>query len=110
MFVFDSVTRDKMKDLSNFISWVENQNIDEAEEHLRSQHVLLDLDNLNFIGRLESFEEDLKKVAEKIGMPLKEMYRENTSGQKEIELSDENRTRIQKIYKKDYELLYPETV
>ena len=108
MFEFHSATHEKMKELSNFISWVENQNIDEAEEHLRSQHVLLDLDNLNFLGKLESFEADLKTVAEAIGMPLQEMHRRNTSGKKEINLSDESRARIRKIYAKDYELLYPD--
>ncbi len=109
MFEFDPATHEKMKDLSNFITWVESQNIDEAEEHLRSQHVLIDLDNLNFLGKLESFEADLKAIAEAIGMPLNAMHRKNISGEREIGLSDSDRARIRKIYTKDYELLYPET-
>ena len=110
MYDFDSETHAKMKVLSNFISWVEGQNIDEAEEHLRSQHILIDLDNLNFLGKLESFDADLKTVAEAIGMPIKENHRKNTSGEKKIELSDTDRLRIRKIYVKDYELLYPNSV
>ena len=108
MFGFDLATHAQMKELENFISWVEGQNIDEAEEHLRSQHVLIDMDNLDFIGRLETFDEDFQKVADAIGMPLKTVHRKNRSGEKEIELSETDRARIRKIYQRDYELLYPE--
>ena len=106
-FDFDSETYEKMKDLNLFLSWVETLNIDEAEEHLRSQHSLIDLENLDFLGRLESFDADFQQVADAIGMPIKKAYKKNTSGTRKIELTDENRARIRKIYQRDYELLYP---
>lgn len=107
MFGFDETTHRKMRELDNFISWVEEQDIDTAEEHIRSQIALIDLDNLSFLGRLENFEVDLQTVADTIGMPLKKLHRKNTTDKKEVELSDHNRKRIRKLYERDYELLYP---
>lgn len=106
-FGFSSQEHEEMKNLDNFISWVEGQNIDETEEHLRSQNALIDLDNLNFLGRLENFEADMQHVADAIGMPLQKSHRKNTSGKREVNLSELQRDRIAKIYAKDYQLLYP---
>lgn len=106
-FGFAPEQYEEMKTLDSFLSWVEEQNIDEAEEHIRSQNALIDLDNLNFLGRLEDFESDMQKVADSIGMPLQKVHRKNTSGKKEVNLTELQRNRIAKIYAKDYELLYP---
>lgn len=108
MFGFTPEQHEKMQDLGNFISWVEIQDIDhEIDQHLRTQHQLIDLENIDFIGRFESFEADLKKVAKKIGMPLKKMHHKNTSGKKQIEVSEADKLRIRNLYKRDYELFYP---
>ncbi|MBL4586087.1 MAG: sulfotransferase family 2 domain-containing protein [Flavobacteriales bacterium] len=106
-FKFSETTHLKMKELGNFISWVETQDIDTAEEHLRSQHTLIDLDNLDFLGKLESFDADFQTVADAIGMPLKTLHRMNTTSKMEFNLSDQDRKRIRKLYEQDYELLYP---
>jgi hypothetical protein len=106
-FEFDKPTHEKLKDFDNFLSWLEGLDIDTAEEHLRSQHMLIDHKNLDFLGRLETFDGDLKTLAEKIGMPLKEVHQKNTSGKKPVELTENTLNRIKTIYKRDYELFYP---
>lgn len=110
MFEFDEGMYEKMKVFEFFLTWVEAQDIDTAEEHLQSQHMLIDHQNLNFLGKLESFESDLQTVAEKIGMPLKNIHKKNQSTNQKIELSEEISNRIKKIYAKDFELFYPELI
>lgn len=106
-FKFSSSEHEKMKVFENFLSWVETLDIDGAEEHLRSQHMLIDHENIDFLGRLENFDNDLKTLAEKIGMPVKEVHQKNTSGKKPVELTEDTVYRIKKIYRRDYELFYP---
>ena len=106
-YKFDSDTHEKMKNLENFISWVETLEIETAEEHLRAQCRLIDLDNIDFLGRMENFDNDLQEMAKKIGMLIKQSHRKNTSGKRPVEVSEEQKDRIRKIYQLDYELLYP---
>lgn len=108
MFEFDAETHEKMKTLEQFLAWVEMQDIDSAEEHLRSQHMLIDHENLDFLGKLESFDVDLQTVAQKIGMPLKQIHKKNQTSKEKVNLSDDVLARIKKIYAKDFELFYPE--
>lgn len=50
------------KDFEYFIDFINRQNVDKADPHIRSQSSLLPLNDLDFIGRFENFEEDLKYV------------------------------------------------
>lgn len=107
-FQFDEHIHQDMKTLANFISWVEKLDMEKADEHLRPQHLLIDAENLDFLGKLESFDADFKHVSETIGMPIKELHRKNASGKKSVDVSPSDQQRIIKIYLKDYQLFYPD--
>ena len=109
MYAFDEQTHTQMKEIHHFINWVKGQDINKtADEHLRSQHSLIDLNNLDFLGRFENFDQDLEILSKKIGLPLKEAHKMNPSGSKKVELSDADIKQIKSIYELDYRLFYPD--
>lgn len=107
-FNFPPMELGKMKDFNNFIGWVENQNIEKCDEHIRSQYSLIDVPQLDFLGRFESFNEDFKKVAQILNVELKEVPHLNSTKKKEIHLTSEQKHRIKKIYEKDFMEFYSE--
>ena len=56
-FQFDTDIYEKMKNLDHFIDWVETLNINNCDEHLRAQNAIIDLENVNFIGYFENFDD-----------------------------------------------------
>ena len=107
-FNFPNIELEKMKDLNNFIGWAENQNIEQCDEHIRSQHSLIDVPQLDFLGRFESFNEDFKKVAQELNVELKQVPHLNSTKKKEVTLTSDQKHRIKKIYEKDFSTFYPD--
>jgi len=105
-FNFPNLELEKMKNINNFIGWVENQNIEKCDEHIRSQHSLIDVDQLDFLGRFESFNEDFKKVAQELNVELKQVPHLNSTKKKEVTLTSEQKYRIKKVYDKDFSTFY----
>jgi len=109
MYAFDDETHAQMKNINHFITWVKKQDVNKsADEHLRSQHSLIDLNNLDFLGRFENFDKDLEILSKKIGLPLKADHKINQSGSKKIELSEDEIIEIKSIYEMDYRMFYPD--
>ena len=107
-FGFSTVQHERMKDLDNFLSWVETQNISNCDEHLMAQTALIDLNHIDFLGRFENFDRDFALVAEKLGIKYENTYKLNVGkGNKSIEINAEQRSRIQELYERDYRILYP---
>ena len=105
-FEFSESERERMMDFSNFVAWVEELDIEKCDEHICAQHVLIDMENIDMIGHLETLNEDMYKLATQLGMPTEELTKENQSKPRTTEVDDELRTRIEGIYKKDLELFY----
>jgi hypothetical protein len=107
-FRFSSSEHAKMKDLNYFISWVEKLDIDNCDEHIRSQNSLIDLNNIDFLGRFENFTDDYKFVLEKLKIITNTDVEHKNKGIKiDFELSTTQRLRIYNIYKMDFQLFYP---
>lgn len=108
-FKFSEAEHEKMKVLDNFISWVETLDIDTCDEHVRSQNSLVDLNNVDFIGRFENFATDFTLLLEKLNIePDPELEHRNKGLQLDFELTDDQRWRIYRIYEKDFRILYPD--
>jgi hypothetical protein len=104
-FRFSEAEHARMQD---FLSWVETLDVTRCDEHLRAQTSIIDIPNMDFIGRFENFDEDFAKVAAKLGTPYeKEMKLNVNRSTKKVELTEDQRRRIQRIYRKDYEAFYP---
>lgn len=107
-FGFDETSHRKMQNLSEFISYAERLNLDRCDVHLRRQSSLIDLNGLDFLGRMENFEEDLSRLFSRIGLRFSStLHRENASslpgGSREI-LTEEQSKRIGSLYEHDIRL------
>jgi hypothetical protein len=105
-FRFDTSIHEKMKNLDHFIDWVETLDINNCDEHLRAQNALIDLENVNFIGRFENFNNDFRHIAEQINMPITKIFHNNKSGNTIENLSNNHLIKIEEIYKDDLKLFY----
>ncbi|BDM80438.1 hypothetical protein AM10699_33060 [Acaryochloris marina MBIC10699] len=68
-----------MQNFDYFIQYLDDLDLDNCDNHIRRQSKLIDLNNLNFIGRFESFEEDLLKVADILKIDQVEIQKKNSS-------------------------------
>jgi hypothetical protein len=108
-FRFTPEEHERMQDFDAFLTWVEGQDVTKCDEHLRAQTSIIDIPNMDFIGRFENFDEDFAKVAEKLGTPYEKEVKLNVNrSKKKVELTDDQRRRLQALYRKDYEVFYPE--
>ena len=65
-FHLNGTEREKMKEFKNFITYVEDLDIDKCDHHIRSQSSLINLNHINYLGRMESFENDTNYVFQKL--------------------------------------------
>lgn len=108
-FQFPKRRYEQMKDIRNFISYTENLDIDNCNQHLRAQNSLIDLNNLNFLGRFENFNDDFKELCTAVGLPIKDMPIKNKSKVgHDIEVDEKSIERIRAIYEQDIRIFYPD--
>lgn len=94
----------KMKHFKNFVTWVSHLDIEVADCHLRTQQSLIDLNNIDFIGRFERFEQDLSIVLNKLNI-CETIPKKNAATIKQHYSSfytEELRQKVYTIYKKDF--------
>lgn len=90
------------KDFEFFIDFINRTDLKKADKHIRLQKCMLPLKKLDFIGKLENFENDFEYVCNKIGIPYEKKHA-NKSNHKHYSTYYNNRTRkiIAKKYKAD---------
>lgn len=107
----DKVCRSNRWDLDDgertpegFLDWVGGQDLSRGDRHLRAQHSLVDVDRLDVVGRMESFDRDLAGIFGRIGLPLAVTPRENrTAAGDETPWAPALRERAREIYARDCE-------
>lgn len=109
-FSFNNNEHQKMKDFDNFVSWVKTLDITNCDQHLRDQRSLIDLNNVDFVGRFERFQEDFAFVAKEIGLILNEVEHKNPSPKATPELSDRIKSDVKEIYFNDFNIFYPDSL
>ena len=96
-----------MKRFECFVDRLQNADIDHADPHLRPQSRLIDIDNLDFIGRFENFASDLEKVIRQLEPGEIKIRKLNASDNRKNYrkyYNDELKQKVAKIYRKDIEL------
>lgn len=78
-FGFNESTLSKMQNFAYFINYLEGLDLNNCDNHIRSQSKLIDLNNIDFLGRFENFEEDLLKVADILEIKQVEINKKNSS-------------------------------
>jgi hypothetical protein len=106
-FRFSEAELTEMQHFSSFVAWVGRLNIETCDPHLRLQCRLIDLNHIDFIGRLEHFSTDLATIFRRLGIPYVEKIRKNVStqrGQYQEYYTDELIDIVTKIYSKDIQI------
>lgn len=67
------------KGFEYFVDFIASKDLRHADAHIRLQTSLIPVDEMDFIGRLENFDEDLNHVMEKIGIEEVAIPRNNPS-------------------------------
>jgi hypothetical protein len=107
-FNFEESRHAEMKNLDTFIGWVKTLDINNCDEHLASQNSLIDIDNIDFIGKIENFDNDFQYVLDKLSIKTDQIVRFNQGIKKDKTLSADQKKEIYNIYKKDFQLFYPD--
>lgn len=61
--------RAKLRDFGDFVHYVVQQDPATCDRHFRPQTQLMDVDHVDFVGRLENFENDFRAVFQQLGIP-----------------------------------------
>lgn len=67
------------KGFDYFVDFINRKDLITADRHIRLQTSLIPLDNIDFIGRLENFEDDLQHVLSVIGLSVRDIPKKNPS-------------------------------
>ena len=105
---FSESKRQRMQDFGTFVEWLSGQNVESFNPHFILQREVIDLNHVDFLGRMESFDRDFKLVCEEIGLPLQKVQQKNRSSEKLPEISNEVERQVINIYKLDYQIFYPQ--
>jgi len=70
-FGFSDSDHLQMQKFNSFVDYLEDIDVRVCDQHIRLQSRLIDLNNIDYIGRFESFEKDLKAIikALELGVP-----------------------------------------
>lgn len=97
----------ELKDFSHFIEYISLMNMEECDHHLRLQSKLIDLNNIDYVGRFENFESDLRVITERLNLqhlsiPHKNATHKNESYQ--TFYTNETRQKVYELYEKDIKI------
>ncbi len=81
-FKFPDAKLTEMRTFANFVNFLSGLDIENCDPHLRLQCRLIDLNHIDYIGRLESLVSDLSKIFHILGIPLMSIESKNVSSKK----------------------------
>jgi hypothetical protein len=103
----DGIERAELSNFDKFVNYVSGLNIDECDRHLRSQSALIDLNMVDYLGRMETFEDDAAFIFRKLGLPERQIDRKNvTATRKNYReyYSDQLAEQVAQVYRKDIQI------
>ncbi|MDG2273196.1 MAG: sulfotransferase family 2 domain-containing protein, partial [Halioglobus sp.] len=84
-----------------------NLDLDTGNSHFRRQNKLIDLNEVDYVGRLEKFDKSIYEVFNHLGIPLKDVPIKNGSKKRRhysTYYTSRSRELIYSMYRKDCEL------
>jgi hypothetical protein len=107
---FDPATHERMQAVEEFARWTAAQDlaaVPGTDQHLTLQSRMIDLNRVDFVGRLETFDRDFAEVCERIGAPAVPSAPKNQTapGGRDRQVSDELRELVASMYRRDYQVL-----
>ena len=107
LFRFDEAELEKMRNFENFVGYVGSINVDTCNRHLRSQNSVIDLNNIDYLGRMETFADDLQYIFQRLELDTTAIKSRNvTSDRKPYQqyYSSELAEQVARIYRKDVQI------
>lgn len=107
-FGFDEPTLARMQDIDEFAAWVGEKDLHAGatDRHLVHQTRALDLSQIDFLGRLETFDDDFAEICRRVGTPVVQARAHNTSGaQGRPSLDAGTVATIRRLYALDHQVL-----
>lgn len=106
---FGDDTHARMQTVEEFARWTAAQDLSAVpgtDQHLTLQSRMIDLNRVDFVGRLETFDRDFAEVCERIGAPAVPTAPQNQTapGGQDRQVSDELRELVATMYRRDYQL------
>ena len=109
-FGFDRQEHARMQRIEEFAIWTSQLDlcaVPETDHHLLLQSRLIDLSQVDHVGRLETFDADFAAICSRIGVPAQRAVAKNQStpgatGRDAV--SEELRTMITEMYRRDYQV------
>lgn len=108
-FGFDEATLARMQRVEEFAQWAAGHDLGKlpaADQHIALQSRLIDLNRVDFVGRLENFDADFAEVCRHIGTaaaPASPLNQTASSGST-TEVSAELRELVETMYRRDYQI------
>ncbi len=105
-FQFSESEWEKMKDLDNFLDFIQKKKLSgNTDGHIRLQSSLIDLNQIQFLGRFESFQKDAGYIIQKLQfqhriVPVRNQS-ERSSTQYQLYYTSENAEKVARLYEKD---------
>ena len=108
-YAFDEATHARMQTVEEFARWTADQDLSAVpgtDQHLTLQSRMIDLNRVDFVGRLETFDRDFAEVCARVGAPAEPSAPKNQTapGGRDRQVSDELRGLVAEMYRRDYQL------
>jgi len=107
-FRFEKSTREKMMDFGCFLGWVKQQDLANCDHHLCRQSRLIDLAQLDFLGRMERFESDFQLLCRELDLSTTTIPHQNQSqatlNSQSANLKDLYGEQVAALYRLDYQV------
>ena len=99
--------REDLYSFSRFLDYISAHDLTNCNIHFRMQSCLIDLNQVDYLGRMEHFERDMNTVFQILDLPMSEVPHNNKS--KSVEETQsvytrENFQRCYDLYRKDFQL------
>lgn len=104
---FENERWEDMKHFDRFVDYVSGLDLDTCNNHFRRQCHVIDLNEVNYIGRLENFEADLSEIFKMLGLPKVEIPHKNKSVNRQSYqeyYTASTRQKVERMYRKDLQL------
>lgn len=107
LFGFEADVWEDMKQFDRFVDFLSDWDLDTCNNHFRRQCRLIDVNEVDYIGKMENFTNDLKELFNILGLPLNEIPQENKSTGRlgyEAYYTKATKQKVEKMYRKDLQL------
>jgi hypothetical protein len=109
-FGFDDSTLARMQQVENFAHWVAGHDLSDlanADHHLALQSRLIDLTQIDYLGRLETFDKDFAVICDRIDVPVSQptpLNQTRPRGSAPESVSAELEAAVAEIYRRDFQI------